>query len=248
ASQTPNAPAAAAAGVAAGAFGVWLARRPAPDFAIEVDAADAMAVRPEKGDLLVAEGKELVDLSRTGRTLERRPLDAPVDSLCWNQGSLWSVDGRTPSVIERAEGGRETVFRLNHVPGAIYVKDKSLWTAEKDGHVLHQFLISRSILGAILQPLDSFELTGLSPAGFAIDDAGTLWLADEATRRLFRLRLENGTYKQFASAPLSPFLGPQGKLQDLTIDGDAVWILAQKGNGGRTALRRIAVGHLDWTP
>jgi hypothetical protein len=239
--------AAAAALAAAGTFGLWLARRPAADLVIEVGDADAIAVRAEKGDLLVAEGKELVDLSHDGLTLERRPLDSPIDSLCWNQGSLWSADGRTAAVVERGEGGRTTVFRLNHVPGAIYVNGRYLWTSEKDGHALHQFLISRSILGAMLQPIDSFDLNELSPEGFTLDDDGILWLADGPTRRLFRLRLENGSFKRLSSAPLSPFVGPQGKLQDLTIERDAVWILTKPAESRNAVLRRLSLSRLDWT-
>lgn len=240
---------AAAAGLlaAAGAYGAWLLRRPPAEIDLPLDDAQAMAVRPEKGDLLVAEGRELVDLTRGGKTLSRAPLDAPVDSMSWNQGSLWIADGRSSSVSERGEDGKTTVFSLNHVPSALYAKDRYLWTAEKSAGALHQFLISRSILGAMLQPIDSFELSGLSPESFTIDDSGTLWVADGPTRRLYRLRLENGAYKKLASAPLSPFVGPSGKLRDLTVDGDGVWILAEQ-DGGRVALRRIAVARLDWSP
>jgi hypothetical protein len=246
--MTPRA-AAASAAVAVGMLGVWLARRPSANLDIEVDGADAMTARQDKGDLLVAEGRELLDLSLDGRTLGRRPLDAPVESLHWEQGSLWSADGRTASITERTDAGHTTVFTLNHVPGALYVKDNYLWTMEKDGHTLHQFQISRSILGALLQPIDSFELGGLSAAAFAIDDAGTLWLTDESTRRLHRLHLENGSYQHSSSAPLSPFIGPAGKLRGLSIEKGAVWIMAQAaGPGGRASLRRIALSRLDWTP
>ena len=119
---------------------------------------------------------------------------------------------------------------------------------EKGGHSLHQFLISRSILGAILQPIDSFELAGRSPDSFTIDDDGTLWIVDQPSRRLFRLRLENGAYKQVSSAPLSPFVGPDGKLRSLTIENEAVWILTQPRTGGGAALRRISLSRFDWTP
>ncbi|HXT00709.1 MAG TPA: hypothetical protein VN915_08555 [Elusimicrobiota bacterium] len=243
-----RAAAAAAAGVlaAAGAYVLWLMRRPAPDLDIELDRADAMAVRPERGDLLVAEGRGLVDMSRAGQTLGRQPLDAAVDTMCWDQGVLWTADGRTASVVERGEGGKDTVFSLNHVPAAIYAKDRYLWTAERNGAGLHQFLISRSILGAMLQPLDSFALDGISPESFTIDDKGTLWVADGPTRRLYRLKLENGSYKRASSAPLSPIVGPEGRLRGLTIDGDGVWMLAEHAGGG-VALRRIAVSRFDWT-
>jgi hypothetical protein len=238
---------AAAAVVAAGSFGAWLIRRPVAELDLDVGGAEAMTVRLDKGDVLIAEGKELVDLTRDGKTLGRRSLAAPVDSLCWAQGSLWTADGRTASIVEHAEDGRETVFSLNHVPGALYVRDKYLWTADKDGRVIHQFLVSRSILGALLQPLDSFELNGLSPESFTIDDAGTLWLADRYSRRLYRLRLENGSYRSVSSAPLSPFVGPEGRLRDLTVEGGAVWLLGET-SGGRTSLRRLRLSRLDWTP
>ncbi len=126
---------------------------------------------------------------------------------------MWSTDGRTASITERADGGRTTVFRLNHVPGAIYVKDKYLCTSEKGGHTLHQFLISRSILGALLQPLDSFELNGLSPETFTIDDAGTLWLVDEPTRRLYRLRLEERLLQAGRVGAALAFRRSRGKLR-----------------------------------
>ena len=240
--------AAASAAVAAGILGVWLSRRPSADLDIEAAGAEALAVRQDKGDMLIAEGSELVDLSLDGRALGRRPLDAPVESLHWDRGSLWSADGRTASVIERTDAGHATVFTLNHVPGALYVKDNYLWTTEKGGHALHQFQITRSILGTILQPIDSFELGGLTPETFTIDDAGTLWVVDEPSRRLYRLHLENGTYQRSASAPLSPFVGPAGKIRGLSAQDGAVWMLAQDGSGGRASLRRIALSRLDWTP
>lgn len=239
---------AAAAVAATGAFGLWMARRPAPELSIPVDGADALAVRPNGRGLLVAQGMDLVDLALDGRTLSRRTLDAAVESMRWAHGSLWSVDGKTPSVVERLDGGRTTVYPLNHVPGAIYANDKYIWTAEKGSRVIHQFQISRSILGAILQPIDTFELDGLVPESFMIDDAGTLWAVQESTRRLYRLRLENGAYKLVSSAALSPFLGLDGKLRGLTIEEDAVWIMSQPAEGGRGALRRILLSRLDWTP
>lgn len=238
---------AAAAIVAAGACWSWRARRSASDLEIDVDGADAMAVRPEKGDLMVAEGTELVALNRDGRELERRQLDAPVASLRWAQGSLWSADGVSRAITERTKGGRSTVFTLNHVPGALFVKDKYLWTSEKNGNTIRQFLITRAILGAMLQPLDSYALPGLSPETFAMDDAKTLWLVDSASRRLFRLRVENGSYRPVDSAPLSPFVGPEGRLHGLTIEDDAVWIMVRRAKGGRALLRRIAKSRLDWT-
>ncbi|HEX4046344.1 MAG TPA: hypothetical protein VH309_00840 [Elusimicrobiota bacterium] len=248
AGRRAGAAAAAAAIASAGAFGVWLARRPPPDLAIDVGDADAIAVRPPKADILVAQGKDLLDLSRDGRTLSRRSLEAPVDSLTWEPGSLWSSDGRTAEVVEHDDDGRSTLFTLNHVPGSLFVKDGYLWTGEKGGHAIHQFLISRSILGALLQPLDSYDLSPLSPEAFTVDENGTLWVADQETRRLFRLRLVNGSYKQVSSAPLSPFVGPDGRLRDLTIEGGAVWLLAQAGENGRVTLRRLQLSHLDWKP
>ncbi len=238
---------AAAAAVAAGGLGVWLERRPS-NLSFGIDAIDALAVRPDKGDILAARGKELVDMAMDGRTLRRLPLEAPVRSLRWNQGSLWSVDGRTAAIVEHPDGDRETVFPLNHVPETFFVKDKYLWTAEKGAHAIHQFLISRSILGAILQPLDLYDLPGLTPETFALDDAGDLWIVDSASRRLYRLRSEGGTFKPVASAPLSPLVGPEGRIRALTIEGGSVWLLSAPAQGARGVLSRIVLSRLDWTP
>jgi hypothetical protein len=206
-----------------------------------------MAVRSESADIVVARGGELLTLSRAGRILERAAAPGRVESLAWSQGSLWSADGLSPSVTERRDGERTTVYRLNHVPSAIFAKGNSVWTVEKNGHALHQYLISRSILGAMLQSLDLFDIPELSPEAFAFDDTGTLWLADDQTRSLFRMRVEKGAYKTLDRAPLSPFLGPSGRVRGLAVDGDSVWILSLPAAGGAAILRRIRLGRLEWS-
>ncbi len=237
--------AAAAVAAAAAAAGVWWTRRPAPELALSIDPAQAMAVLPD--GLEVAEGRELVRLSRDGRLLGRAPLDGPVASLRWDDGSLWSVDGLRPEVVERRDGQRPTVFHLNHVPTALFVKGKYLWTVDGSAHALHQFLISRSILGVLLQPLDLYDLGRLTPETFAVDDDGTLWVVDAAGRRLHRLTLAGGAYRSAASAPLSTIVGPQGPIRSLSLEGNAVWLLTSPADGGRATLRRIPLNRLNWT-
>jgi len=100
----------------------------------------------------------------------------------------------------------------------------------------------------MLQPIDRYELPGLSPETFAVDADGDLWLIDSLTRKLCHLRLMDGTFKLLASAPLSPIVGPAGKLRGLTIDGNAVWFLSSPASGTRDTLRRIAINDLVWTP
>jgi hypothetical protein len=239
-----NAAIAAAAATAAGAAFAWLSGR-STELSIDLDSADAVAVRPDKKDLLVAEGGQLADVARDGRVLSRAPLDAPAAALRWNQGSLWSVDGRSPSVVEKPAGGRATVFRLNHVPKALYVRDKYLWTAD-GGHTLRQFLISRSMLGVILQPLDEYDLPNLTAETFAVDDAGIIWLADAGSRRLYRLKPGSGALAVESSAALSPIIGPVGSIRSLTLEDGAIWLLTAPADGGRSTLRRIPLGRWDW--
>ena len=238
----------AVAVLSAAALGTWLSRRATSDLSLDVDLADAMAVRSEKGDLLVAEGPELATLAQDGRVLERIALDSPVECMQWDQGSLWTSDGAGMAVLERRSGVRPTVFQLNHIPGSFFVKNKYLWTAEKGGRSLHQYLISRSILGVILQPLDIYDLPGLRVENFTLDEAGTLWLVDADSRRLYRLRTDNGSYKSVDSAALSPFIGPSGEIRSLSIDGASLWILKRHNAGNKSRLRRIPLSGLDWTP
>ncbi|MFI5346997.1 MAG: hypothetical protein ACHQ51_11545 [Elusimicrobiota bacterium] len=237
----------AAVALALTALGVWTYRRAPDEVQLSLDSADAMAFRPESADLVVAQGSELLTLSRAGHVLERISAPGHAESLAWSQGSLWSADGRSPEVTERRDGGRSTVYRLNHVPFALFAKGNSVWTVEKNGHALHQYLISRSILGAMLQPLDLFDVPEVSPEAFAFDDAGNLWIADDETRSLFRMRPEKGAYKIVERAPLSPLLGPAAVFRGLAIDGDAVWILARPAEGGAATIRRIRLDRLDWS-
>ena len=240
--------AAVAAAAAIAAFGLWTSRRPSAEITIPIDGADAMAVRPEYGDILVARGTELLTISPKGAELSRRDLEGRVVGLRWTPGSLWSVDGTSQEVTERREGERPTVFHLNHVPSALFARGNTLWTQEKGGHSIHQYLVSRSILGALLQPLDLLEIPGMTAEAFAFDDAGTLWVVDDETRSLYQMRAENGAYKAVQRAPLSPLLGPSGVIHGLSIEDDAAWILSSPAGGGASVLRRVPFARLDWGP
>lgn len=241
------APAAAAAlALALVALGVWSSRR-APELTIPLDGADAMAVRPESGDVLVARGAEVTTVAPDGRITGRRTLEGAVAGLAWTPGSLWSVDGTSPEVTERRDGERPTVFHLNHVPSAVFARGQNLWTQERGGRAIHQYLVSRSILGALLQPLDLLEIPGIAPEAFAFDEAGALWVVDGQTRSLYELRAVRGAYKPVRSAALSPLLGPSGFIHGLTIDAGAVWLLSRPA-GGASVLRRIPFSRLNWNP
>lgn len=239
--------AAAWAGLALAVAAVWyLAQRPATEIALDVPGADALAVEPD-GTLLIAADRELVSASAQGRVLSRAPLDAPVRNLCWDEGTLWSVDGRAAAVVARRRGAPPTSFRLNHVPRAVYVRDKYLWTVADDGRSLHQFLVSRSILGVILQSIDTFSLPSVAAAAFAVDDAGIVWLVDADSRRLLKLRQENAAYKISAYAPLSPVLGPEAGIRGFQLSGRRLWLLARPGGAGRTRLLQLAPDGLRWS-
>lgn len=239
---------AAAAGLVIAALGFWASRRDSGAIEIALPGADAAAVRPDGGDMLVARGAELLAVSRAGKTLSRGVLNGRIAGLYCLQNSAWSVDGANPEVTEWREGERPIVFRLNHVPQAIFAQGNDLWTVEKGGHAIHQYIISRSIMGAMLQPLDLFEVPDLTAESIAIDGTGTLWVIDDETRALYRLRAQGGVYKIVDQAPLSPLLGPAGSLRGLTLDGDAVWIFLRPAEGGAAVLRRIPLRRLAWTP
>ncbi len=207
---------------------------------------DGLAVRPERHDILVAEGSELLTLSRAGAVLARETLESPVAAMDWDQGSTWVLDGRTAALVERREGQRPTRYELNHVPTALFVKDRSLWTADRRAHALHQYLVSRSILGALLQPLDRIDLPGMDIETFAFDAAGDLWVVDAGRRSLYRLKSSGGVYKPVAAAALSPLVGPSGEMKGLFLEEDGLWL--SNNAGGGAVLRRLPASSLDWTP
>jgi hypothetical protein len=225
----------------------WLGRLGPSALVLRFPDADAAAVQGESGNVLIARGGEVLTMSPAGAILERRPVAGKISSLRWDRGSLWTVDGTSAAVTERRDDERPTVFRLNHVPAALFVTGNTVWTVERNGHTIHQYLLSRSILGAMLQPLDLLEVQSLSADTIAVDASGTLWIADDRTRGLFRLRAQNGVYKIVDSAPLSPLLGPAGTLRGLTVEGSSVWIFARSASGGAAVLRRIPIASLDWT-
>jgi hypothetical protein len=233
-----------AALAAAGYF--WTSARAPRALTLPLDGADAMAVRPDLHELLVARGDRLLTLSFAGKVLSRETLSTPVTSLRWSRGSLWSADGRSPQVVERRAGTNPTVYRLNHVPTALFASDDYLWTVAAGSRQIHQYLISRSILGVMLQPLDAFELPDLAPESLAVSASGELWVVDADSRRLDRLRAQNGVYRIVASAPLSPFAGPGGSISGLTIDDGAVWLCVHPA-AGMTRVLRVPLGELRWS-
>jgi hypothetical protein len=265
-SRAVAAPAVAAASLPAGRRGAWAALSvalvAAAVYAVMLfaggggeestialdDPAEAFALRPERGNLVVASGKELLTLSLDGKVLGRETLDAPVSRMVWDQGSLWSINGKTSAVLEIRPGAKGISFQLNHVPSDLFLRDKYLWTADRRDHAIHQYLISRSILGVLLQPLDRYELSGMEPEAFSLDESGDLWVVDSLSRRLVRLKSDGGIYKASSVAPLSPFLGPDGRLGEMALDKNYLWILAESPNRARASIRRIPLRKLDWSP
>lgn len=237
---------AGAAAVAAGLL-LWRAPRLRPDRVIELDSAQALVVRPERGDLLIAQGLKLVELSADGRARDWQALDAPLTGIAWSQDGLWSVDAST-AAVERRSNGKSVVFPLNHIPTAVYARDRYLWTLEKGGEMIHQFMLSTTILGPRLLPLDLYRLPGLSTESIALDDGGLLWLVDKRTGRLFRLRLEGISYRAIDSAPLTPLIGASSEVLSLSVEGGAVWLLVRPEASARSVLHRIPAKLLYWTP
>jgi hypothetical protein len=228
-------------------FGVWRVQRPAADRTFELDPADAAALRPEHSDILVAQGAKLLNVSETGRALESRTLEAPVASISWNAGNLWSVDGRTRAVLERRDAtGTATAFTLNHVPRAVYAHGRYLWTLEDGGKTIRQYLVSRSLVGVQLQPLDMYQLPDLTADAIAVDDADVIWVFDHASRRLYRLHAVGASLRPIDSAPLKALIGA-ADVRAMFLDDGAVWILAAPA-GGRSVVHRVTADQLDWAP
>lgn len=240
---TRAAVAAGSVALALAAAGVWYSRRgpSAVEIALPSDAR-AASVRPD-GALVLAQGSDLVTLERDGSARERLPLDRPAAAVRWANGALWTIDGVSPSVVLR-RGARPTSFALNHVPTTIFVRGQEIWTADADG-VLHQYLLSGSILGEILQPLDSYPLAGVLPATIAVDDAGELWVADQNSRRLLRMKNSGAGFSTVAWAPLSPAVGPSGALRGLSVIRGGVWLMSVDA-AGRAVERLIPTASLTW--
>lgn len=209
--------------------------------------SDAAALRPERADLLVAQGSTLLDLTEDGRLLGRKTLDAPVTALGWDRGSLWKVDGRAHVFVEREEAtGREIDYAVNYAPQTLALHGRQLWAVEPDGRTVHQYLISHSLLGVQLQPLDQYPLSGLTIAAIAVDDAEQLWVVDRASRRLHRLRKEGPGYRAVDSAPLAAFIDATGSVKSIDIEDGVVWLLVSDP-GGRATMHRLEADRLDWT-
>ncbi len=242
----PAALVAAAALAAATGLAAYRVLRPARGAVIIplARAADGMTVRAERNDILVAEGAEMIALSRAGTVLERRTLDEPVVALNWDQGSLWSLDGRSPELTEVKDGARRMRYRLNHIPTSLFVRGAYVWTSDRAAGTIHQYLISRSILGVMLQPLDRIDLPGMDVATFAFDPAGDLWVVDAGRRVLCRLKSSGGAFKPAACAPLSPLLGTDGNLRGLFLEEGGVWLAGGSDSGA--SLRRIPTASLRW--
>ena len=207
--------------------------------------ATALAHSFDLGEFYVAQGGEVLTFTRAGALLRRKKIDGELAALRWNQGALWSVDGKSSNVVER-RGARPTIYTLNHVPNTLFLNDRFLWTGERSSRTLRQFMLSRSILGAMLQPIDRVDLpSNIDLLTFSFDPGGDLYVVDNSQYRLIRFRLNGGTYRPFLSAPLSPILGPDESLHRLYLERGSLWALSNPENG-RSALKRIPFSSLHW--
>lgn len=240
---------AAAAFILSSSVGYWLSRQETGGLSLTFDRVDALGSAPGRGKAAVASGKTVTVLDADGRVVETRTLDASVAAISWSGGSLWTADGRTPALVERRADGKATSFALNHVPAAIDAGEKYLWSVDAKGKVLRQFLITRSMLGVFLQPLDLYDLPQFTVACFAMDSDGTLWLVDASSRALYRLKPEGTAYKPTARASLTPVIGGAGRIQGIALEDGTLWILvAPRDDKDACLLRRLSRRRLRWTP
>ena len=165
--------------------------------------------------------------------------------MSWNQGALWTVDGVSRAVVERRDAaGHATAFTLPYVPRAVYSRGRDLWTLEGD-RTIRQYLVSRSLVGVQLQPLDLFQLSDLAADAIAVDDSDVLWVFDRTTRRLCRLHKVGPALRPIDSAPLTPWIG-SADVRSLALDETSAWLLVGDGNG-RAEIHRILISRLDWS-
>ncbi len=233
------------AALAAGA-GLWWWQRPPLDRPFSLAASDAAALRPPRADILVAQGSTLLDLTEDGRVIARSALPSPVTAIGWQGGYLWSVDGRSRMIKERRDGAeQDTVFAVNFAPARFCLHGRQLWALEPDGRVVRQYLISRSLLGVQLQPLDEYRLPGIEAAAIALDDAERLWVADRASARLLRLTREGPGYRLSDSASLADILKPGAEVRSLDVLDGQVWLLASQPDG-RSTMHRLSADRLGW--
>ena len=227
----------------------WLSRRGTETLSSTLARADAMSDVPGSGGVAIAADTTVTILGSDGHPLETRPLDAPVVALSWSSGALWTANGRTPALVEhRADGGTSS-FAVNHVPTAIDAHEKYLWSVDAQGKQVHQYLITRSMLGMFLQPLDLYDLSELTVESFDMDEEGVLWLVDSASRRLYRLKADGAVYKPVDSAPLTPLIGTTGRTKGIAIGSENIWILVSPEDGpGSSVLKRFPLRRLTWTP
>ena len=240
---------AAAAFILASSVGYWLSRQETGGLSLTFDRIDALGSVPGGGKMAVAAGRTVTVLDADGRVVETRTLDASVAAIASSGGSLWTADGRTPALVEHRADGKATSFALNHIPVAIDADEKYLWSADAKGKIIRQFLITRSMLGVFLQPLDLYDLPQFTVACFAMDSEGVLWLVAAPSRDLYRLKPEGTAYKPTTRASLTPIIGDAGRIQGIALEDGTLWILVAPRDGkGAYILRRLSQRRLRWTP
>lgn len=228
--------------------GFWLVRGGETDLSLTLEHADALSSVPGDG-VAIAEGYAVRFLDDDGHQIETRPLTGPVSAFSWRESSLWAADGRTAALVEhRADGGTAS-FALNHVPAALDAHEKYLWSTDAKGKQIRQFLITRSMLGIFLQPLDLYDLPDFTVECFDMDLEGALWLVDAPSRRLYFLKADGSAYKPVKSAPLTPVIGGAGRVKGISVKGGRIWILVSAADGrGPSVLKRLSLRRLAWTP
>ncbi len=210
--------------------------------------ASAFMLTADLQEFLISEGNELLTVAHSGEIRRRRFVEGAFAALRWSQGAVWTIDGRSAAITERRGEMRPTVYSLNHVPTSLYLNDRFLWTGERSTRTLRQFMVSRSILGAMLQPIDRIDLpANIDLIAFSFESGGDLYVADARQHRLVRFHTTGGAYRALQSAPLSPILGPDDSHHRFFLEKGNIWALTNP-TGGVSEIKRIPFSSLNWAP
>jgi hypothetical protein len=195
------------------------------------------------GGIAAVEEAGVVFYDRGGLRKGFLPLADLPSAIAWDSGVLYAVDGRSKRLQHWGDIEADpTIYGLDHVPQAVFVRAPYCWTVDANGPYLRQYLMSSTMIGLLFQQLDLLKMPDIKTRDlFVAKDAGAVMIEAETGRILTFAAQKNSLLLKTADDTLPTYARASAHL----VASDGPLRLATRSENGEAVNVRPYQGPLD---